>query len=129
LPVVLRALALSVCGPEQGLRGIPGSHKWGILKHEESADPRSILARGQYIVDAFDESNAVDFALDPGEMAMFDNTLVHGSGTNLGPDRRFLPLVEYVPTWARPVQVPPVRDARPRRGYVGQLPRRETPGR
>jgi hypothetical protein len=107
LPVVLGALALSECGPKQGcLRGIPGSHKGGILRHEESADPRSILARGQYITDEFDESKAVDFALQPGEMAMFDNSLIHGSGTNLGPDRRFLLLVEYVPTWAKPSRFP-----------------------
>ncbi|HZJ72185.1 MAG TPA: hypothetical protein VFF36_14730, partial [Planctomycetota bacterium] len=28
--------------------------------------------------------------------------LVHGSGTNFGPDRRFLLLVEMLPTWATP---------------------------
>jgi non-heme Fe2+,alpha-ketoglutarate-dependent halogenase len=103
IPVVLGALALSECGTTNGcLRGIPGSHKWGILEHEESDDPRSILARGQYISEPFDESRAVDFALAPGEMAMFDNSLVHGSGTNFGPDRRFLLLVEMLPTSARP---------------------------
>jgi len=108
-PVVLGALALSDCGPAQGcLRGVPGSHRWGILKHEEKDDPRSILARGQFITDAFDESKAVDFALRPGEMAMFDNSLVHGSGTNVGPDRRFLLLVEMLPTWAT---APPVRQS------------------
>ncbi len=106
IPVVLGALALSECGVTNGcLRGIPGSHTWGILKHEESDDPRSILARGQYISEPFDESKAVDFALAPGEMAMFDNSLVHGSGTNLGPDRRFLLLVEMLPTWAKPPRV------------------------
>ena len=47
-------LDLSSCGVQQGCRrGIPGSHRWGHLKHEESDDPRSILARGQYIVDEF----------------------------------------------------------------------------
>ena len=101
IPVVLGALALSDCGARQGcLRGVPGSHKWGHLKHEESDDPKSILARGQYITDAFDEDKAVDFALAPGEMVMFHNSLVHGSATNVGPDRRFLLLVEMVPTWA-----------------------------
>jgi len=30
---------------------------------------------------------------------------VHGSGTNLGPDRRVLLLVEMFPTWARPPRV------------------------
>ncbi|PYM53118.1 MAG: hypothetical protein DMD77_27740, partial [Candidatus Rokuibacteriota bacterium] len=68
-------------------------------------DPRSILAKGQYITDAFDESKAVDFTLQPGEMVMFDNSLVHGSGTNFGPDRRFLLLVEMFPTWAKPPRV------------------------
>src|SRR6266850_347472 len=106
VPVVLGALALSECGSEQGcLRGIPGSHTWGILRHEESDDPRSILARGQYITEPFDESKAVDLALRPGEMAMFDNSLVHGSATNHGPDRRFLLLVEMLPTWAKPAKV------------------------
>src|SRR5206468_2330270 len=103
VPVVLGALALSECGSRQGcLRGIPGSHRWGILRHEETDDPRSILARGQYITEPFDESKAVDFELRPGEMAMFDNSLVHGSAGNFGPDRRFLLLVEMLPTWAKP---------------------------
>ena len=100
-PVVLGALALAECGVRQGcLRGVPGSHKWGVLTHETSEDPKSILAKGQYITDPFDESKAVDFVLQPGEMVMFDNMLVHGSGTNLGPDRRYLLLVEMLPTWA-----------------------------
>ena len=47
----------------------------------------------------------MDFSLQPGEMAMFDNSLVHGSGTNFGPDRRFLLLVEMLPTWAKPPRV------------------------
>jgi ectoine hydroxylase-related dioxygenase (phytanoyl-CoA dioxygenase family) len=101
VPVVLGAMALSACGARQGcLRGVPGSHKWGHLKHEETDDPKSILARGQYISDPFDESKAVDFVLEPGEMVMFHNSLVHGSSINVGPDRRFLLLVEMVPTWA-----------------------------
>lgn len=101
IPVVLGALALSPCGPRQGcLRGIPGSHKGGHLRHEESEDPKSILARGQYIVDPIDERAAVDFVLDPGEMVLFHNAVVHGSAGNFGPDRRMLLLVEMVPTWA-----------------------------
>jgi len=78
LPVVLGGLALSECGVKQGcLRGIPGSHRWGILEHAEKDDPKSILARGQYITDPFDDSKAVDFELEPGEMVLFDNSLIH----------------------------------------------------
>jgi hypothetical protein len=47
----------------------------------------------------------VDFELQPGEMVMFDNSLIHSSGANAGPDRRFLLLVEMVPTWAKPPRV------------------------
>ena len=105
-PVVLGALALSDCGVKQGcLKGIPGSHKWGILKHSEKDDPKSILSRGQFITDPFDETKAVDFELKPGEMVMFDNTLVHSSAGNYGPDRRFLLLVEMLPTWANPPKI------------------------
>jgi len=103
LPVVLAGLALSSCGVTQGcLRGIPGSHKGGILTHGESADTKSILARGQFITDPFDEDKAVDFPLQPGEVVLFDNSLIHSSGVNAGPDRRFLLLVEMHPTWAKP---------------------------
>lgn len=52
-------------------------------------------------MDAFDESTAVNFVLQPGEMVMFHNALIHGSATNVGPDRRVLLLVEMVPTWAK----------------------------
>ena len=73
IPVVLGGLALSECGVSQGcLRGVPGSHKWGILKHDESDDPRSILAKGQFITDAFDEEEGVDFRAPAGEMVLFD---------------------------------------------------------
>src|SRR5712691_10425219 len=86
LPVVLGGLALSECSVKQGcLRGIPGSHRWGILKHSEKDDPKSILARGQFITDPFDESKAVDFELQPGEVVLFDNSLVHSSGGNSVP--------------------------------------------
>jgi hypothetical protein len=90
----------------RGDAGLParhsGSHKGGILTHGESADPKSILARGQHITDRFDEDRALDFPLQPGEMVLFDNSLIHSSGVNAGPDRRFLLLVEMHPTWARP---------------------------
>jgi hypothetical protein len=35
-------------------------------------------------------------------MVLFDNSLIHSSGPNAGPDRRFLLLVEMHPTWATP---------------------------
>ena len=64
--MVLGGLAPSECGVTQGcLRGVPGSHKWGVLRHEESDDPRSILAKGPYITNPLDESKAVDSPSGP----------------------------------------------------------------
>ena len=100
--LVIGALALSECGPEQGcLKVIPGSHKGEILPHGEAADPGSILARGQFIEADIDESEAVDLALRPGEIGLFNSGIIHGSGVNTGDDRRLMLLVEMMPTHAR----------------------------
>ncbi len=60
----------------------------------------SLLSREQYIDTAFDQSSAVDFALHPGEIALFNNALIHLSKPNAGSDRRILFLLEMVPTGA-----------------------------
>lgn len=101
-PILIFApLALSDCSADAGcLRVIPGSHKWGILPHEDSEDPSSILARGQSISVDFDRSNTVDLALKPGEMAVINNGIVHGSDPNNSTDRRIMLLVEMMPTRA-----------------------------
>jgi non-heme Fe2+,alpha-ketoglutarate-dependent halogenase len=97
--LVIGALALGPCGVDQGcLKVIPGSHKWGVMKHEESADPDSILARGQFIAEKFDTSKAVDLSLKPGEIGLFNASSIHGSGTNTSTDRRLMLLVEMMPT-------------------------------
>jgi len=102
---VLGALALSDCGPTQGcLRGRPRLPHVGHPAPRGERRSQEHLARGQFITERFDESKAVDFSLQPGEMAMFDNSLVHGSGTNFGPDRRFL-------LWSRCYQPGPSRPA------------------
>jgi hypothetical protein len=77
----------------------PGSHKWGVLKHEEKRRPESILARGQYHRRAVRRVQGRRLRARAGEMVMFDNSIVHGSAPNEGPDRRILLLVEMVPTW------------------------------
>lgn len=100
--LVIGALALSECGSEQGcLKVIPGSHKGEILPHGEADDPDSILARGQFIEGGFDESKAVDLALRPGEIGLFNSGIIHGSGINSGADRRLMLLVEMMPAHAR----------------------------
>jgi ectoine hydroxylase-related dioxygenase (phytanoyl-CoA dioxygenase family) len=96
--LVIGALALGNCGPEQGcLKVIPGSHKGRVLTHSDSTDPDSILARGQYISEEFDTSTAVDIALRPGEICLFNSACIHGSGTNTSNERRIMLLVEMMP--------------------------------
>jgi len=99
--VVIVALALSPAGPGNGcIRGIPGSHLGPLLAHKEAFKTDSLLSREQYIDAEFDRSSAVDFALEPGEIALFNNAIVHGSNPNFGADRRILFLLEMVPTRA-----------------------------
>jgi non-haem Fe2+, alpha-ketoglutarate-dependent halogenase len=99
--VVIVALALSPARSGNGcIRAIPGSHRGPLLPHKEAFATDSLLSREQYIDAAFDETPAVDFELDPGEIALFNNAIIHSSKPNFGSDRRILFLLEMVPTRA-----------------------------
>ena len=99
--VVIVALALSPSLSENGcIRGIPGSHRGPLLPHKEAFATDSLLSREQYIDAPLDETAAVDFPLHPGEIALFNNALIHSSKPNFGTDRRILFLLEMVPTHA-----------------------------
>ena len=99
--VVIVALALSPARAENGcIRAIPGSHRGPLLPHKETFGTDSLLSREQYIDAAIDEANAVDLALEPGEIALFNNAIIHASKPNFGSDRRILFLLEMVPTHA-----------------------------
>ena len=99
--VVIVALALSRAGSENGcIRAIPGSHRGKLLPHKEAFRTDSILSREQYIDAPVDEAAAVDLALNPGEIALFDNAIIHSSKPNFGRDRRIIFLLEMVPTTA-----------------------------
>ncbi len=99
--VVIVALALSPARTENGcIRGIPGSHRGPLLPHKEAFATNSLLSREQFIDAAFDQTEAVDFALDPGEIALFNNAMIHSSNANFGNDRRIIFLLEMVPTHA-----------------------------
>jgi non-haem Fe2+, alpha-ketoglutarate-dependent halogenase len=99
--VVIVALALSRARAENGcIRAIPGSHRGPLLPHRETFGTDSLLSREQYIDAAIDEAKAVDLALEPGEIALFNNAIIHASKPNFGSDRRILFLLEMVPTHA-----------------------------
>jgi non-haem Fe2+, alpha-ketoglutarate-dependent halogenase len=99
--VVIVALALSPARAENGcIRAIPGSHRGPLLPHKETFGTDSLLSREQYIDAAIDEAKGVDLALEPGEIALFNNAIIHASKPNFGSDRRILFLLEMVPTHA-----------------------------
>ncbi|HSU06271.1 MAG TPA: phytanoyl-CoA dioxygenase family protein [Acetobacteraceae bacterium] len=99
--VVIVALALSPARTENGcIRGIPGSHRGPLLPHREAFATDSLLSREQFIDATIDEAKAVDFPLDPGEVALFNNAIIHSSKPNFGSNRRILFLLEMVPTRA-----------------------------
>jgi len=99
--VIIVALALSRAGTENGcIRAIPGSHRGKLLPHKEAFRTDSLLSREQYIDAPVDEAAAVDLALNPGEIALFDNAIIHSSKPNFGQDRRIIFLLEMVPTTA-----------------------------
>lgn len=96
--MIIGALALSECTVRHGcLSVIPGSHRTGLMPHAESAEPDSILARGQYISAPFDTSSAHDMVLKPGEIGLFNADIIHGSQPNTTSDARILLLVEMMP--------------------------------
>ena len=97
--LVIGALALADCTLDHGcLKVIPGSHKTGTLDHVDSGNPDSILTRGQYISEGFDETKAVDIVLKAGEIGLFNASIIHSSGINRAQDRRLVLLVEMMPT-------------------------------
>jgi non-haem Fe2+, alpha-ketoglutarate-dependent halogenase len=99
--VVIVALALSPARSRHGcIRAIPGSHRGPVLPHKEAFETDSLLSREQFIDADFDRTGAVDFELDPGEVALFNNSIIHASNPNLGDDRRILFLLEMIPTHA-----------------------------
>lgn len=99
--VLIVALALSSSRSADGcIRGIPGSHLGPLLPHKEAFDTHSLLTREQFIDAAVDQSAAVNFELDAGDAAFFNNAIIHSSNPNLGRDRRILFLLEMIPTHA-----------------------------
>ena len=99
--VVIVALALSPCRAVNGcIRAIPGSHRGPLLPHKEAFGTDSLLSREQYIDAPVESAAAVDFELDPGEIALFNNAIIHSSKPNRGADRRILFLLEMIPTRA-----------------------------
>ena len=92
-------LALSPATVQLGaMRILPGSHLKGQIPHRETYDKKSILTRGQEVEMDFDEDEAVDIVLEPGEISLHHIRVIHGSRPNKGEDRRMGFTIRYIPT-------------------------------
>jgi non-heme Fe2+,alpha-ketoglutarate-dependent halogenase len=79
------------------MRVIPGSHKLGLLDHENVPDdPHMLNRRGERIKIAVNESEAVDVVLRPGQMSLHQSTIVHGSNPNSSGEPRIGFIVRFV---------------------------------
>lgn len=77
------------------MRVVPGSHKQGLLNHNNVQDGSNLLRRGERI-ETIDESCAVDVALQPGEISLHQSTIVHGSNPNMSDEPRIGFIVRFV---------------------------------
>jgi hypothetical protein len=99
------------------MRFMPGSHKGGIVAHEDTFAEDNLLSRGQSIA-GIDEALAVHGPLKPGEMSLHHGRCFHASGANQSDDRRIGMAIRYV--------TPEVRDHAPGRDWAmpvrGEVP-------
>jgi non-haem Fe2+, alpha-ketoglutarate-dependent halogenase len=96
-PSVSAWIALTSSEPANGcMRVIPGSHKQGILEHENVQDPNLLNKRGERLRMDVDESQAVDVVLKPGEMSLHHTNIVHGSNPNTSDGPRIGFIVRFV---------------------------------
>lgn len=79
------------------LRVIPGSHRGHIL-HPHLHEDRNDLTLNQRMADgAFDDKEAVDLELQPGQMSMHDVYMIHGAQANRSGQRRTGVALRYMP--------------------------------
>ncbi len=79
------------------LRVIPGSHAAQQL-HEHLHEDRSDLTLNQRLAaGSFDEAQAVDIELQPGQMSLHDVYMIHGAAANASPQRRTGVALRYMP--------------------------------
>ncbi len=89
-------VALSDVSVEAGcMRFLPGSHKGGIVKHNDTFAEDNLLSRGQ-VIEGVDEEKAAYGALKPGEMSLHHGRCFHASGPNMSDDRRIGLVIRYV---------------------------------
>jgi ectoine hydroxylase-related dioxygenase (phytanoyl-CoA dioxygenase family) len=79
------------------MRVVPGSHKLGLVEHDNVRDDPDLLTRrGERVSMDVDESRALDVELRPGEMSLHQSTIIHGSNPNASGEPRVGFIVRFV---------------------------------
>lgn len=91
-------VALEPSTRENGcLRVIPGSHAAKVL-HPHLHEDRTDLTLNQRMAEgSFDENDAVDLELEPGQMSLHDIYMIHGAQANTSGTRRTGVALRYMP--------------------------------
>ena len=80
------------------LRVIPGSHRGQVL-HDHLHEDRADLTLNQRLAaGSFDEAEAVDIQLQPGQMSLHDVYMIHGANPNRSSRRRTGVALRYMPS-------------------------------
>lgn len=97
-PSVSAWIALTASERANGcMRVVPGSHKQGLLDHDNVRDDPNLLnRRGERVKIEVDESDAIDVVLRPGEMSLHHSTIIHGSNPNTSDVPRIGFIVRFV---------------------------------
>ena len=77
---------------------IPGSHRWGQLRHGGEVVPGSINAGGQAITQPIDSARTALAPLTAGQLSLHHTLVVHDSAPNRSNDRRIGLGISYIPT-------------------------------
>ena len=97
-------LALNPSKAENGcMRVIPGSHRQEIVDHRDTFAQSNMLSRGQEIAVEFDQSQAIDLDLEPGQMSLHHVKLFHASNPNTSTERRYGYSIRYIASEVRQV--------------------------
>lgn len=80
------------------MRFIPGSHKKQEPYRHHVSNRENIVLNLELDQDQFDESQAYNVELEPGQMSMHDVRLIHGSLANTSGQRRAALIMRYMPS-------------------------------
>jgi ectoine hydroxylase-related dioxygenase (phytanoyl-CoA dioxygenase family) len=92
-------IAISDSVRENGcLRFIPGSHAAREIGEHYEASAEGNVIPGTLTPDSFDESEAVDVEMEPGQVVIFDCYTIHGAQTNKGTRHRAGYALRFMPS-------------------------------